>query len=145
MKQKGKRVGLLFDMNRMSNELETALNKLVKIQYSNGGWPWFAGLPDDRYITQHIVCGMGHLDRLGIRTIRDDKREADMINKAVSYLDERMKEDYDNLLKSGADLNDGNIDYMEIHYLYARSFFTGMPNKYKKNLITGKKRLRNIG
>ena len=53
--ERKKRVGLLFDLNKMSQELNTALNQLQKAQSSNGGWPWFEGMPESRYITQHIV------------------------------------------------------------------------------------------
>ena len=59
--------GLLFDLNRMNNELEKSLKKLQELQVVNGGWTWFKGMPESRYITQHIVTGMGHLDRLGVK------------------------------------------------------------------------------
>ncbi|MBK7443066.1 MAG: hypothetical protein IPI65_16600 [Bacteroidetes bacterium] len=39
--ERKKRVALLFDMNRMNNELQSALNKLEQMQLPNGGWPWF--------------------------------------------------------------------------------------------------------
>ena len=47
--ERKKRVGLLFDLNKMSQELNTALNQLQKAQSSNGGWPWFEGMPESRY------------------------------------------------------------------------------------------------
>ena len=59
-----RRVGLLFDLNKMSNEQTQALKKLLKKQTPNGGFMWFDGGPDDWYITQHIVTGFGHLDKL---------------------------------------------------------------------------------
>jgi hypothetical protein len=42
------------------------------MQTPNGGFPWFEGMRDDRYITQHIVTGMGHLDHLGMKNVRED-------------------------------------------------------------------------
>ena len=35
----------------MSYELDKALKKLEKMQSSNGGFPWFTGMEDDRYIS----------------------------------------------------------------------------------------------
>jgi uncharacterized protein YfaS (alpha-2-macroglobulin family) len=71
--ERKRRVALLFDLNRMSREQERALRKLQQLQVSNGGWTWFPGMPDDRYMTQYIVTGLGKLDHLGVKSIRDDR------------------------------------------------------------------------
>ncbi len=62
--QQKKNIALLFDMAKMSLQLESALNKLTEMQSSNGGFVWFKGGPDDRYITQYIITGIGHLKKL---------------------------------------------------------------------------------
>lgn len=131
--ERKKRVALLFDLNKMSNELESAMKKLQKMQVSNGGWPWFEGMPESRYITQHVVNGMGKLDKLGIKNIRNDKRIWNMIINAVSYLDDRIDEDYDWLKKyySAEEMKQDKIGDIQIHYLYARSFFKDIPIKNK--------------
>ena len=120
------RVALLFDLNRMSNELDQALTKLEKMQVSNGGWPWFEGMPDDRYITQYIITGMGHLDHLGIKNIRSDDKIWSMVKHGVLYLDEHIREDYEEILKYGIP-DDDNLGYEQIQYLYARSYFKDIP------------------
>lgn len=122
--ERKKRVALLFDINKMKNELGRAMKKIINMQTSNGGWPWFPGLPEDRYITQHITAGMGHLDRLGIKNVRENSRLWDMVYKAVEYMDAKMKADYDYLVKQNIRLNQNNLGYTTIHYLYTRSFFT---------------------
>jgi uncharacterized protein YfaS (alpha-2-macroglobulin family) len=116
------RVALLFDLNRMANELDRAMIKLEKMQVSNGGWPWFDGMPDDRYITQYIITGMGHLDHLGIKNIRQDSKVWSMVTKGVKYLDDRIREDYEEILRYGDPALD-NLGYEQIQYLYARSYF----------------------
>ena len=122
-----KHVALLFDLNKMSDELDLALIKLEKMQVSNGGWPWFAGMPDDRYITQHIVSGMGKLDHLGVKNIRTDSKTWQMVSKAIKYTDQRILEDYQELKRLDAagktKLSANQLNYLVIHYLYARSFF----------------------
>jgi uncharacterized protein YfaS (alpha-2-macroglobulin family) len=126
------RVALLFDLNKMSNELSRALRKLEKAQVSNGGFPWFPGMPESRYITQHIVTGMGHLDNLGVKTIREDQRVWRMVKAGVGYLDKRIIEDYEYVKKHFPDYKEKkHIGSLQIQYLYARSYFKDIPIKGK--------------
>lgn len=119
-----KRVGLLFDLNRMSNEQARALKKLLKAQTSNGGFWWFEGGPDDWYITQHIACGFGHLDKLGVLKVREHSDIWNMLTKAVKYCDNRMREEYEWVKKYNKNYKTENhLSYTAIQYLYMRSFF----------------------
>jgi len=120
-----KRVGLLFDLNRMSNELDIALLKIQKAQTINGGWPWFKGMRESRYITQHIVTGLGHLDKLGVKSVKEDKKTYNMLKKAMRYLDNRIVEDYKYLQKyyTKAEMENNHLSYTAIQYMYASSFF----------------------
>jgi hypothetical protein len=122
--ERKKRVALLFDINRMSNELASARKKLLQFQSPNGGFMWFNGMRDDRYITQHIVAGIGHLQHLNITNAKEDKEMKEMLKDAVRYLDNRIREDYENLVRNKFDLSKRHIDNFQIHYFYARSFFT---------------------
>lgn len=122
--ERKQRIALLFDMNKMSDELSIAINQLYKMQSPNGGWPWFKGMRDSRYITQHIVTGFGHLQNLGIISINNNDKVNKMMQKAVRYLDDRIREDYDRILKSHPDdLESKYISQIQIQYLYARSYF----------------------
>lgn len=126
--ERKRRVGLLFDMNKMSNEQDRTMRKLRQMQVSNGGWPWFEGGPDDRYITQHIICGFGHLDHLGITEIRSESRNWDMVKDGVEYMDARIAEDYEWIMKHDAINKDkDHLTYVAVHYLYARSYFLDIP------------------
>jgi hypothetical protein len=120
-KQK-KQIGLLFDMTRMSNELQSSLNKLKDLQSSNGGFVWFKGGPDDRYITQYIATGIGRLRNLKALP-KDAEGMPGIIETIVPYLDKKIKEDYDYLVKHKTKLTDNNLGYTQIQYLYMRSFF----------------------
>ena len=122
--ERKQRIALLFDMNRMANEQAAALAELRNMQLPNGAWPWFEGMPDSRYITQHIVCGMGKLNRLKVKDVVEDNETWQMIRQAVSYLDNRIREDYENIKKIDPDgMDKDHLGYLQIHYLYARSFF----------------------
>ncbi len=131
--ERKKRVGLLFDLVKMSDELSRAEQKLRENQYSNGGWPWFPGLPENRFITQYIVVGFGHLERLGIKDIRSNSSTWEMLKKAVLYTDIRMYEDYEWIKKHGV-LSKKNISYIQAQYLYGRSYYLDIPvdDKYKE-------------
>ena len=89
--------------------------------------PGSPGFPDDRYITQHIIAGLGHLDVLGVKAVRDENRTWQMVKKALGYIDQKMQDHYEYLkaqAKKGLlKLEDNNLDYVEIHYLYTRSYF----------------------
>jgi uncharacterized protein YfaS (alpha-2-macroglobulin family) len=127
--ERKQRVGLLFDLNKMANELETALKKIQKAQSSNGGWPWFPGMPESRYITQHIATGMGKLDKLGVKSVRNNDQTWNMLKNAIEYLDDRIRDDYQ-WLKSNykkEELEKDHLSETAVYYLYGRSFFTDIP------------------
>ncbi len=120
-------VALLFDLNKMSAEIDKALQKIKKQQLPSGAWSWFEGMMEDRYITQHIVCGMGKLDHLEVSEVRKNQEILKMVTAAINYLDRMLVNDYENLLRLSRegriDLSDNHLHYSQIHYLYARSFF----------------------
>ncbi|WP_148782577.1 alpha-2-macroglobulin family protein [Aquimarina intermedia] len=120
-----KRIALLFDANLMRQSLETSLNKLVQMQYPSGAFPWFEGGRANRYITQHIVTGFGHLQKLGVTT--PNPAIQNMLQKALQYLDQEFVKEYQELKKytkgKKAEMTKNHLSYMQILYLYMRSFF----------------------
>ncbi len=120
-------IALLFDLNRMAYEQEAALKKLQDRQLPGGGWAWFSGGPDNWYITQYIVEGLGHLQKLGVQDVQKNPATWQMVQNAISYCDARISEQYERLeeaVNAGkAKWEDDHLDYMATHYLYARSFF----------------------
>ena len=122
--QQKKNIALLFDMVKMSAEQAKAINKLKEMQSSNGGFVWFKGGADDRYITQYIITGIGHLKKLKA-LVNDDSRDMLlMVSKALPYLDKKIKDDYDWLVKNKVTLSKNNLSDIAIQYLFMRSFFS---------------------
>ncbi|MBO6879783.1 MG2 domain-containing protein [Winogradskyella sp.] len=119
-----KRIGLLFDLNKMNNELSSALRKLKQNQLPSGAWPWFNGGYANRYITQHIVSGFGHLDKLGVTSTTLSDQNA-MIQNAIQYLDAEFVQEYKDIRKynKDVDLSKDHLSHMQLHYLYVRSFY----------------------
>jgi alpha-2-macroglobulin-like protein/alpha-2-macroglobulin family protein/MG2 domain-containing protein len=122
--QQKKNIALLFDIAKMSSQLESAITKLKDMQLDNGGIVWFKGGPDDRYITQYILTGIGHLKKLNAIPSSSIEKINTIVKTALAYLDKKIKEDFDNLRKYKSDLNTNNLGYAQIQYLYMRSFFS---------------------
>lgn len=120
-------IALLFDMIKMSEQLSSSYDKLKQMQSSNGGFVWFTGGPDDRYITQYIVTGIGHLLKLNAVAKGQAEKMKAILSAAIPYLDRKIKEDYDDLIKYKVNLKTYTPGYTTIQYLYMRSFFADYP------------------
>jgi TonB-dependent SusC/RagA subfamily outer membrane receptor len=146
--ERKKRIGMLFDLQAMSNQLGDVASKLEGMQMSDGGFPWFSGgRYASRYITQHVASGFGHLIKLKV-SVNDEKAKT-IIKKAIGFLDNQIIGDYDYLVrqrdltassaKSPSERERLNKEYMgqknisneQIHYLYMRSFFPDHPMSEK--------------
>ena len=73
----------------------SAKRKLENNQMNNGAWPWFEGGRQNRYITQHIITGFGHLKHLNV----ESKEVSPMIQKAMNYLDAEFVQEYKDIRK----------------------------------------------
>jgi uncharacterized protein YfaS (alpha-2-macroglobulin family) len=122
------KIALLFDINKMSQEFDLAKYKLSKMQLYSGGFPWFDKMPEDRYITQYIVTGLGRLKHSKINNPKPDELLDEMSNDAIRYLDGKISEDFKNLQiedKQGySKLSGDHLGPLQIQYLYSRSYFT---------------------
>ncbi len=138
-----KNIGLLFDLNRMEEELDDAVKKLTQRQLNNGGFAWFPGGRDSWYITQYLVEGMGHLKHLGVNEtlsgVQSVKQMDEVLVKAVQYIDERMIERYNELEKRVKEnkikWTDRHLSSLDIHYLYSRSFYKNIPLSKKAGKV----------
>jgi len=124
--ERKKRIAMLFDRNKVENELDRALKKLEEGQLPSGGWPWFKGMKENRYITQYIITGFAKLENNNYT----NERIYRMAKKAIEYLDEVMLEDYKMLKKYNKKMEELRPSTITLNYLYARSFYQeGFANK----------------
>ncbi len=118
------RVAAFFDANRMANELRQATQELKAMQLPDGSFPWFAGMPASRNITQTIVAGYGKLLHIGAL---DPEKHPDtdvMLREAIIWLDEQIVNDHRRLTETNRPEGaEPAISNLAIQYLYARSFF----------------------
>ena len=129
-----KRIALLFNLNKMQNEQAAALLKLKQNQMSSGAWPWFKGGQENRFITQHIVSGLGHLKQLGVT--KKDQEINRILKKAIAYLDAEFVKEYTEMKKHAVTLKENHLSSTQIHYLYVRSFFSEYKTPPKVSDIT---------
>ncbi|HEY4966282.1 MAG TPA: alpha-2-macroglobulin family protein, partial [Puia sp.] len=136
-----KNLALLFDLLKMRSALKGALDKLQLMQSEAGGFPWFKGGRDDRYITQYIISGIGRLKKLNALPADLQSALNKMVKSGLGYLDREINSDYERRDKWPAAQNLGPL---QIQYLYMRSLFPDISipangiaatNYYKKQSI----------
>jgi TonB-dependent SusC/RagA subfamily outer membrane receptor len=117
-----KRIALLFDLNKMSNELQLNLDKLQKKQLTDGAFPWFGGEYADRFITQQILAGIGQLVQLNIVDTKNRVLK-DIADKALAYLDKTLADDAIREKKENT-YESRVLSAMEVHSYFTQSYFT---------------------
>lgn len=115
-------IALLFDIVTVTKNLSAAFDQLRQMQAPSGGFTWYPGSRENRYMTQYILSGIGHLKKLG--ALPQHAKLNLLIKSAISYLDKEIKKDYDELKKNNKKLPSGYISNVPVQYLYMRSFFT---------------------
>ncbi len=129
--QQRRNMAVLFDRERMNREQFATLNKLREYQMETGGFPWFPGGPESRYITQLVVEGLGHLESLGISGENEVRSGEDILEQAIAFVDAALEEEYikleERVEKGLTTFETDHLSYLAIHYLYARSFFQDIP------------------
>jgi len=125
--ERKRRLALLFDINRVQDEQRTAMQKLQQMQMDSGGFPWFKGGQEDRFITQHIVTGFGKMQKMGIKD--SDGQNLRMAKRALEFLDSRMRRDYEQMKKNlnKKQMDEWKLSSLHVHYLYTRSFYPEQP------------------
>ncbi|MCH8512081.1 MAG: hypothetical protein LAT83_10575, partial [Kiritimatiellae bacterium] len=102
-------VGVLFDENRLDDELRRTLRQLSDMQYPSGFWPWFSGGRPSEFITLYIATGFARLRHLGVEV---DHAAA---LRAMRALDGWMEEQHRR--------HPDALNPMVAFYLYGRSFY----------------------
>ncbi|GAB4094333.1 alpha-2-macroglobulin family protein [Flaviaesturariibacter terrae] len=121
--QRKKNIALLFDLSKLAAGQQRAVEKLQRLQQDDGSFPWFAGGPSDRYITEYIISGIGHLQELGVPV----DAVLPIRERALLYTDQQLRRDYEQLRASKADLKKVTPNGLQVLHLYARSFTRNRP------------------
>lgn len=122
-----RRLRFLLNMAAVEDDMQQALTELKALQTPNGGFSWFPNGPDNRYITQYITTGIGRLKKNGMLPASLQGELEEMAAKAVVYLDLRLLEDYNLLLKKKVKMDAQQLGAEQVYHLYMRSFFPDQP------------------
>jgi uncharacterized protein YfaS (alpha-2-macroglobulin family) len=114
--QARRNVGILFDDNRLNNEMARHTQRMAELQLPDGAWPWFPGGPPNDYITLYITTGYGRLRHLGVQV---DLQPA---VRSLARLDGWIDGIYQEIVRKGRK-KDNNLSPTIALYLYGRSFF----------------------
>ncbi|WP_187271134.1 alpha-2-macroglobulin family protein [Neolewinella aurantiaca] len=129
------RIGELFDLKRLADEQTAALDKLANRQDQSGYFGWFPGGRGNRYMTQYVVETLARLRQLKVVTPNQQGRVTSISESAILWLDQELKDDYQELLRRMKDQKDWKKDYRPsstiVHYLYARALGGGNVNTEK--------------
>ncbi|MCU0425751.1 MAG: MG2 domain-containing protein [Candidatus Kapabacteria bacterium] len=127
--ERKRRVGLLFDLSRMSVETDKNLKKVLERQTENGGFTWFPGMRESRFVTQYLLTGLYRLKTMvpvldeKMLSVETAQNLRSGIQFAVKYMDKEVLEEY-KTIKQSKDFSPAN-DYLShdaVQFLYARSF-----------------------
>ncbi len=114
-----KDLGLLLDENYLPQKTNELHDLLVRLQNSDGGWPWIKSMRSSTYITAYILQGIGQLKKKNL----NKDFNAQLINKAIKYLDGQVLKSYEDIKKYTHDKSYRPSGYI-IQILYARSYFS---------------------
>ncbi len=122
--EKKKNLALLLDLDKIKTSLKETFRKLKNKQASDGGFSWFEGITRNAYITNHIMAGLGHLEKMKVAP--EITSDFEMISKtAIPFMDSHFMENHRK--RTEKDTKNKNLiwpsPYDELHYLYARSFY----------------------
>lgn len=115
-----RRISLLFDINKMSNDIQSAFEKLKSRQKPSGGFAWYGDGNEDEYITEYLIQGFGKLKKL---LGEDYKKYASedfttILQNAVQYVDNYQENE---IKKEQKLIKQYPIQFM--NYYYIRSFW----------------------
>uniref|UniRef100_UPI004048FAC5 alpha-2-macroglobulin family protein n=1 Tax=Flavobacterium sp. TaxID=239 RepID=UPI004048FAC5 len=109
---KQQKMAALLDVENLRKKTQESWKKLADMQNLDGGFPWFDGGKSVGYISRFIATGLGQMKQ------QNEKINTEVYDKIVPYLVQYLDTTY---LKT-------NLKYLyvndELHYWYARSYFT---------------------
>lgn len=126
-----RQIALLFDLNQQKNQGEQYLNKLISLQKPSGGFAWFDGMSENRYITQQILLGMARYNKM---TAPSNSQQEEGVNswkgleEALHYIDLQIAKDLSELKKNNKNYKTSMvIGDMQWMYLHLRSEYKDIP------------------
>ena len=120
------KLALLFDLNRTNHLTLTAIDKLIELQTTQGGWSWFKGFHPNVGITHYILYGFNQLKGLGALTVSEDILS--MQTRAIAFIDAEAIRRFDALKRyNKAWKSIQTISITDLEYLFVRTAYGERP------------------
>ncbi|MBR6757983.1 MAG: hypothetical protein IKM35_05870 [Bacteroidaceae bacterium] len=110
-------IASLLDSAKIVELSRMAVDHLDELQCDNGGWSWFKNMPASYWMTLNILNGLSRLESWGETS--NDEAIARMELDGLRYIDS----EYMSLNKQTS----SDISYLDLCYLYVRSFYANVP------------------
>jgi uncharacterized protein YfaS (alpha-2-macroglobulin family) len=121
-----RQIALLFDLNMQANNSRQYLDKMLQLQCPSGGFAWFKGMNESRYITHTILLNMARYQKMTGDT--ESNFKDGWIKKALNYVDLQIARDLDQLKKYNKDYKTTmTIGDTQWFYLHVRSEYKHVP------------------
>lgn len=121
-----KNIALLFNLSKLATEQERTLQKLAGLQNANGSFSWFANGPENPWITQHILTGLGRLNQLQTPDSLHPTMKT-LIDKGLPYLNGVLIKAYQEANRNKKHAGANHLSPLVIHHLYMRTLYPDAP------------------
>ncbi len=120
------RLALLFDINTNTQKANEYLDKLLEMQLASGGFTWYKGMRESRYLTQEVLLNLARLNKM--TKAKSSSKETEVVRKALNYLDLEIAKDFKELKKWNKNYYKTNvINNLQLFYLHMRSEYKDIP------------------
>lgn len=110
-----RQLALLFDGAKAKSRIRHYLDKLQALQGDDGGWSWYKGMSSSRQVTTYILELM---ERIAYVTGNEqDYDTRHMMALATEYLNQKLVEEYHNMLKLEKEGKKPCPSELALHYL----------------------------
>ncbi len=115
-----KQIAILFDSNVQDNQSHQYLEKLFKLQNLDGGFSWYDGMPQSRYLTLEILLKLSQLKNITQKDPFSNQHSA--LSSALNYVDKAISNDFTELQKNNPNyIHEKCINNLQLLYLHVRS------------------------
>lgn len=118
-----KRIGVLFDLNKVKNDSKAIIEKLEQMQLYGGAFPWFEGGYENEYVTRYVLQVLAQAKKMTNVQELEVSLMNKVLNVAITYLDKQIAKKYNFLLEKKANLEADHLNINVLHILYTRSFY----------------------
>lgn len=118
------RIAQLFDLDHLNAMQSQSLARLQQLQFPSGGWPWFAGMKESRFVTGYILSGIARMKMLGLPEAQNGTLTG-LAFKALQYAEQAALKDWEFWKESDEKADKQHVDAFHVQYVFAQALLQG--------------------